>query len=299
MSRLNKHGKVRNGGKKWRNIPHASKARGFSRRSAPKDDLSVHAVGAGRMYKAFDGVNEESKRLRRLEAQEKSDSKLLAVIYKEIDIVDSESPARFAFQYKLLKRAMQTKVFGAHDFVVPFVHLNPDRCIAFGLVIKFEGMIFCGQVFGDEKYFAPTTVTREVVTRAALLGSAHYPGHDFKLCAEATRILYHNCMAATINTDTFKCLKTFAQALLLRTDTLDATAIVRGLFEHDYTKGGTNVVNHLVLKDKVELMKILLAPFADKEYPLKFYPRDFVQSDKVSKLDELDAPDISKGITFS
>ena len=106
-------------------------------------------------------------------------------------------------------------------------------------------------------------------------------------------------MAATINTDTFKCLKTFAQALLLRTDTLDATAIVRGLFEHDYTKGGTDVVNHLVLKDKVELMKILLAPFADKEYPLKFYPRDFVQSDKVSKLDELDAPDISKGITFS
>ena len=262
---------------RWRKIPHASECRGFKKRAAPKDDLSLHAEGTGRMYKAFDKMNQESKNLRRLEAQRKNNSTLAAVVYKNIDKTDSDSPARFSFQYKLMTRAVKTKVFGPRDFLVPFVHLNPGNCIAFGVIIKFEGVVFCGQVYGHESLFESVKVTRKLVTKASLLGSKHFAGHDFKLCAEVLHILFSNCMTAAIDTVRFKSMKTFSQALLLRNDTLDGTAIVRGLFEHDYTKGGTDIVNHLVLTDKFQLMKMLIGVHMDHErvLPVKFYPQDF------------------------
>lgn len=270
---------------RWRKIPHASKCRGFKKLAAPKDDLSLHAAGTGRMYKAFDLMNKESKRLRRLDAQSKIKSSLAAVVYKNIDKTDSDSPARFSFQYKLMTRAIKSKVFGPRDFIVPFVHLNPDNCIAFGAVIKFEGVIFCGQVYGPESLFESVKVTRKLVTKASLLGSKHFAGHDFKLCAEVLQILFSNCMTAAIDTVRFKSMKTFTQALLLRTDTLDATGIVRGLFEQDYSQGGTDIVNHLVLTDKFQLMKMLIAVHMDHMehedvLPVKFYPRDFVKAEQ-------------------
>lgn len=263
---------------KWRKIPFASMARGFKQRAAPKNDLSVHAEGVGRMYKSFDGMNQASKNLRRLEAEKKNaKSNLACVVYRDIDKADSDSPSRFSFQYKLMKRAIQTKVFGAHDFIVPFVHLNPGQTIAFGCIIKFEGVIFCGQVYGHHSHFADIGVTRKLVTEASLLGSVHYPGHDFKLCAEGTSMLFKKCMRTAIETTIFQHLQTFSQALLLRADNLDATAIVRALFQNDHKKGGTDIVNHIVLKDKVELMKMLIAVLMDHDnfLPIKFYPRDF------------------------